>query len=450
MSFRFVVASPIVCKTNDVGLRISELEAKMNAKLVSLPESMVDELRDAVPIPTVQLLRYEENPNDSLGMKVEDLLSTSSALNKHILSLPSICLPQNAPQAMMHAYLRVRHTSHIHSLYKVGKTVQLPPSSIEEFQSLQLPDNCDTTDGFLLEELLNLLASVIRVAQDCGTICALYTLLGSVHPNRAGTKFSYFNSEGMPKNNKRMIGQVIQAHVLDVDVSRLEDMVKEVASGPFTPAFENFKSNAVFSLVDCFVALISSCPRSFLRKSCDDFKEMRVKKPNSLRMPARDIILRLMESLASESILDVAIGSTGFISAVLPEDAAVPTLGLICHAMSAAIECIIASLSYADLPFFGDFSVEELSPANFPSADELDVDPLPSLHSFQCSASPISFSLISNKVRAFLSFLLARINSSSAISMQDDVVPSNPSPDWACVVFCRTITTTVRIISTFL
>ena len=76
-------------------------------------------------------------------------------------------------------------------------------------------DDCDTSDGFLLDKLLNLLASVIRVAQDCGTLCALYSLLSCIHPRRAGTKFSYFNSGGVPKNNKRTTGQVVQEHVLD-------------------------------------------------------------------------------------------------------------------------------------------------------------------------------------------------------------------------------------------
>lgn len=416
----------------------------MNAKLVSLPESMVDELRDAVPVPTVHLVRYESSLNDPLGMKVDDLLNTNFTLNKYILSLNSIRLPQHIPQAMLHAYLRVRHASFIYSLYRVGKTLQLPPSTIEEFQSLRLSDECDTSNGFLLDELLNLLASVIRVAQDCGTVCALYTLLGSIHPNRAGTKFCYFNSGGAPKTNKRAIGQVVQEHVLDVDVSRLEDMVREVGSGPFKClGVEDLKSNAVFSLVDCFAALISSCPKSSLRRAYDDFKSMKVKRPNSERMRSRDIVLRLMELTATETVLDTGIGSKGFISVVLRDDENAPPLGLVCHAVSTAIESIIAALSHADLPFFGAFSVEELSPASLPAADELDIDPLPALHDLHTSASALSFSLISNKVRAFFSFLFAKINSLPPLNIPYSDHTSTTFPDWACVVFCKTRSTTV-------
>ena len=54
----------------------------MNARLVSLPDSLVNELREVVPVPTVQLVRYESSCNDPLGLKVDDLLNTNFALNK--------------------------------------------------------------------------------------------------------------------------------------------------------------------------------------------------------------------------------------------------------------------------------------------------------------------------------------------------------------------------------
>lgn len=417
----------------------------MDAKLVSIPESMVDELRDAVPFPTVQLIRYESPSPHPFGVRMEELFNMGHSINKHFSSLVSIRLPDNLPQALLHAYLRVRHSSYIYALYKVGKTLLIKPNIVEEFQLLELPDDCDTTDGFLLEELLNLLAQVIRMAEDCGTICALYSLLESIHPTKAGTKFNFFNNGERSKKNKRAIGQVLQEHALDIDVSRLEDMVKEVSEGPFKSGLEHFKNSAVFSLMDVFVGLVSPFPKDTLQRAVTAFKALNIKKPTTMRVQARDIVLLLMERMASEESHSFDVGSIGILSLALQGEEDVPSVTLICHAICVACECIISALTHVDLPFLGGYSVEEMSAVNFQTLEELDVDQLPALHDLHSCTSAVSYPLISEKVKAFLSFLSAEITKAeSRLNGRRDSKTSIAWSEWACVVFCRTRLATVR------
>jgi hypothetical protein len=140
---------------------IADLETTTGAKLLTIMPSMAAELKEAVPLPESILLRYNDVESTPFGIKTSDLLGNGISLTAHAVVYSPLIVPTHAAHVLLHAVLRLRHANYIYSIYKLGNTLQMSPNDIEDFECLHLPNDCEMSEGFLLDELLSLVAQVM-------------------------------------------------------------------------------------------------------------------------------------------------------------------------------------------------------------------------------------------------------------------------------------------------
>eukprot|EP01034_Spumella_vulgaris_P022615 gene22615-28752_t len=355
-----MTASPIACKSGSIVSKITELETNINCKLLCSQEILAD-FKKLVPIPNYSLFRYSSGIPDAVEKTSmsSDFFANAQTVRQKTASLfpkQPLDLFQTAGKSylLLYALLRVRHANYINDIYKLLRTVQMQPSDFDEFRRLDLPTHdalfalrkaaaafgtgkpkktpkngtAVVNEEALLKytrlrtrhllrpvhsvysglaELVLDVGKLIRIAEDCGILCAVhaYAIILSgkgvkVAPPTAGagvavetttqtttrvesagsvitttnedanttvmevtttTTTRCTTSGGQPVGSKRaqLFQQAASERVSSVDMDKAGCVAEELLNGPFRCIdLVDLEYAACVSMLDVFVCLVTS------------------------------------------------------------------------------------------------------------------------------------------------------------------------------------------------
>lgn len=207
-------------------------------------------------------------------------------------------------------------------------------------------------------------------------------------------------------------------------------MAQEIVEGPFTSdVLTSFRDVGVASLLDTFASLVSSLESSTLSSALDAMRIKYAVKTNAEKLASAELICSLLQSILAGEPFLICQGSLGALENLRrdskePPLASLPPIGRLCIALTHACN-LIANL--AEIPsIFNEHKTwcEEITADAIPQFQEHEVDTSLAHRLFINSPSYSSYSLISNKVKALISFL-------------SSCTEKLTTKDWACVVFCQ-------------
>eukprot|EP01038_Epipyxis_sp_PR26KG_P010334 gene10334-13884_t len=310
-----MTASPIPCKKGLISNKILILEENMNCKLLC-SQQILSEFRSLIPIPDFSLFRYKANTKSkSLNMTFTERIMTL-ANEAHAISIKDLCtrLPTEydirsfRSALMINAYVRLKQAATISVIYKFVRTILMEPNDFISLFPLNLPPQ-DVIDLYRkneislqdndiyfkhknkpylpsssmpfvgLPEFQQSLGQIMRVTEDCGVLCGLFSLricCSSNSNNKAlftsANDTSNVNNINKSVNNKVNLAadtlfkgkkaKYLQSSsdlACVIDIENIGKMAFDIIQGPFKAVdLIDYEYLACVSMLDFFVSLAST------------------------------------------------------------------------------------------------------------------------------------------------------------------------------------------------